>query len=460
MRSFCTKSLFFAATAWCAASFAEAQETPSYNSPSLLPIPTVAQQYGQSQPVAYNRAVSPWSNYTADMSVKVQPAEPALVDPAPAPPGNSPYFPPSTVDHFETHPHAAAGADHGSYGSTGYGGRTLCSNWFGTVGGVIMTRDNADDLWLSFDTANISGRVLGSRDAEMDWGGGVEARIGRYFDCGNTGLEALYWGVYPSDEEANAYGADMVGALNTTLNFDSLEYDDGLGASAVVDWYDGALRHRVRRDYEFHNIELNLFGNPDCLTVGNCCGPHVRFGWLAGVRYFNFEENFEFASDETNTIFGDDPDSELLYRIGVENDLVGFQIGGRADYFFHPCLKLYSATKLGLYGNHISHDSFVGGGTGAAVINNPLSAYDGQLFDISSDKTDVAFLGELDLGLDYQVTQCWSIASGYRAVAVTGVALPTNQVPQFFDDLSGVENINSNGSLILHGAYVRAEFNY
>ena len=77
-----------------------------------------------------------------------------------------------------------------------------------------------------------------------------------------------------------------------------------------------------------------------------------------------------------------------------------------------------------------------------------------------SRKDDVSFLAELDLGLAYQLTRHWSIYGGYRAVAVTGLALADNQIPFFLVDYPAYADIETNGSLILHGAMFGVLFQF
>jgi hypothetical protein len=50
--------------------------------------------------------------------------------------------------------------------------------------------------------------------------------------------------------------------------------------------------------------------------------------------------------------------------------------------------------------------------------------------------------------------------AAYRAMSVTGVAFTTEQVPVNMGDLQGARNIDSNGSLILHGIQVGAEYRF
>jgi hypothetical protein len=81
---------------------------------------------------------------------------------------------------------------------------------------------------------------------------------------------------------------------------------------------------------------------------------------------------------------------------------------------------------------------------------NPLA---GGVFDIGSDSTLTTFIGEIDLGVSYQFTHCLNASLGYRALAVSGLAYATDQIPDNFADLPGVAMIDSNAHMILHGGY-------
>ncbi|MCA9163186.1 MAG: hypothetical protein KDA62_09410, partial [Planctomycetales bacterium] len=144
----------------------------------------------------------------------------------------------------------------------------------------------------------------------------------------------------------------------------------------------------------------------------------------------------------------------------VKNHLIGFQLGGGANWCVSDRFSLRGNTKVGVYGNHISHHSCVGTAQEYAIVNDPGQANDGHAFMIRSSLNDVAFVGEIDLGFNYQFSCHWSAYGGYRAVAVTGVALTADQIPMDFADIHGVEEINSNGALVLHGAYAGLMFNY
>ncbi len=357
-------------------------------------------------------------------------------------------------------------SDGGKYGSCDDCGDLSCGGcccpWFGGVSSIFITRGDEDPLWLSYDTANSSGSLLGSHDSRMDWTPGAEIHIGYNFGMasdpcgcdpsgGVCGVEAVYWGIYPEMQEALAYDPGA-GALNSTIDFTGLNYDDGGGAAGLGTFYDGSFAHRLRRSFEFHNFELNL------INRNLASGGWFNVDWLAGFRYMKMDEGFEFATDNVNTTFTGTAD-EVYYGIDVENHLYGFQVGGRGDWHFCHNLSFNIDTKFGLFGNHMNHRSRIAGGTGTlATINNGVNS--GRAFDVSSDEDDIAFLGELKLGLSWRFCQCASATIGYRMVSVNGVAQATDQVPQFLEDLDGIADINNDASLLLHGGYAGIEFSY
>ena len=120
------------------------------------------------------------------------------------------------------------------------------------------------------------------RDADIGTLGGAGIRFGRYlWDC-CWAIEAGYWGLVPGEAEANVCNACHNVELNSPIGFDDLVYDNGAFVDDVVFWYgtpgDMALRHRLRRKFEAHNIELNLIRNP--FRRSGC----VHFELLVGIR--------------------------------------------------------------------------------------------------------------------------------------------------------------------------------
>jgi len=329
--------------------------------------------------------------------------------------------------------------------------------WFGGVSGLLMTRDDGDHYAFSYDTANEADQRTNTRDAAMDWSYGFEVRGGRYFNCGCNAVELVYWGLYPDSDSTQTTSLDVLGNLNGILNWDSLDYN-GVGADTIVNTGPGASAvHALYRDYEFHNVELNLwhFGGP--CGVSKCGCARYRSNWLCGIRYLRFNESLLFAADANDfaITFEDD---ELFYDIDIDNDLIGFQVGNEAQYNLSDRCAFNFGIKLGIFNNHIDHVSQIGGNLGLATINN--GPFNGAAYYVDSSKDDVAFLGEVNLGAEYCFHRNWTAIAGYRAMAITGVALPAEQI---YPDLRGINDvaiIDSNSSVILHGAYAGLEYNW
>lgn len=323
--------------------------------------------------------------------------------------------------------------------------------WYGGVYGMVLARDKQEHYTFSYDNSNESVQYTDAKDADMGWGGGFAAVAGRSFNCGQNAVEAVYWGWFPEEASTSTFGANTATGISGIFNWDSLTYN-GLNMGGA--FVDNAAVHSLFRESEAHNVELNVLSFSGGLGSNQSC---LQYTLLAGVRYFRFRDHLTFRSDPNDVDFTGEVD-EVFYDISTTNNLIGLQIGGVGTYAVGPRLSLNGGSKLGLFGNHISHSSQIGGVAGTAVINNGPNA--GLEFAINNSKDDVAFLGELFFGAGYAITDRWSASAGYRAVAVTGLASPTDQI---YPDVRGINDlytIESQSSLILHGAYFGAQFNF
>lgn len=275
--------------------------------------------------------------------------------------------------------------------------------------GIYFTRNYPRFSQISFDDTDPVGQVLSTDTGLGRWDAGAGIQIGWYLSpC--CALEATYWGIYPNRFETSVYAGDVAGFLNSVFDFRPLN----IGATNVNDLFDAAQVHRLARDYEVHNLELNLIGGR---MPWNGC-PGIRISYLAGTRFLRFSEGFYYASADTSPAFGADPANEAYYDIDVRNNLWGLQLGGRLDWYLTPRFSIYAAPKFGIYANYIEHDSRIYNANGNATVGpgNPLA---GQAFDIASDDTITSFLGEYDVGLGYQFTPCLvhrSVIVSWRSV--------------------------------------------
>jgi len=332
--------------------------------------------------------------------------------------------------------------------------RPIVSGWHVYAGGLYMSRDNGTNRSLSVSTASPT-PLLSTRSVAQDEAGGFEIAWGRRSNTGG-GWEVGYWGLFPEDEFASATDPNPPGAvlpdLNTTLDFSTLDFDNGTVNQSADNFFNSAQHHALRSSFEFNNVELNFF------LPTRFSSPLVRAGWIGGLRIFNFNEDFAFVSDPVNTVLGDDPANELEYSIDVENRLVGAQLGYFWDRRWYDRLRTNVTAKAGIYGNDINYRTRVGNLAGTAVVNT--GPFSGQAFDISTGSDTVAFIGEADLGLIYDISRRWSFAGGYRITVLDGVALTADQVATNFNNLAQVSQINDSGSLVLHGAYGHLIFHW
>lgn len=351
-----------------------------------------------------------------------------------------------------------------------------CRVWFGGVYALFMDRDLEDPAYVSYDSSNLANQVLSSRDASVDWQPGNEVRFGSTFVCSPLAWEAVWWALYDETDDATVTSTTVGAPVRSVLDFSGLDYDPGTGVSGINSFFDdpgtgGVAAQRVSRHFAVQNIELNMIYFPLMQSVGPLGVSRAGGGYYAtpvcnrfslvgtaGVRYFRADDGFQLASSPADTVFGNASD-DMFYDIEMENHLIGFQFGAAANYQATQAWSFYADSKFGIFANYIEHSSRIYGSNGVAVVTGGLP-YAGEAYDIQSNKTDVSFLGELRVGAAYVVLPHWRLYGGWRAVGIVGYAQPTEQIPQYFVGIPDIVNINSNGSLIVHGLQAGVEFAY
>lgn len=463
MRSFYKKSLLVALGLFGMAGTVEAAE---FGSPSLLPIPAASRAYPVS-PVGYRM---PGGAETLP-SPSDRPAPTPVPENADQSVLSNDYQDAMTSDWSGSSP-ASCGAPSGqhylgSY-SDGYGceGGVCNSNrWFGGVNALVMTRNHHSGLITATDQV---GNILqGSCATNMGYTGGIDATLGRMFGCDGThGIMVNYWGLYPQTRCSEVTG---INDINTPIQYSNLQYDDGLGGGVLpyANRHNGVCIQKIEEKTTINSFEVNFIGNMGCNSTfwGNnagcygagCNGSRLSMGWAAGIRYFQFNEGFGIYSDTTDQLIDGDQ-AEACYHIQTRNNMLGFQLGSGLNYCVTNRLSLYGMTRVGIFGNNVSQCQYATGTQGDAWVNGGV--YNGQAYRVSGRTTDLAFIGQLDLGARWQVSRCWSVNAGYRIVGLTGVALATQQVPTDFGNLGIASVVNNNGSAILNGAYIGATMSF
>lgn len=322
-----------------------------------------------------------------------------------------------------------------------------CCPWYGSMLALVMGRNAPNTLWTTFESGNDPHQIpLRTR---YEWRWGAEIRIGRRFcSCSGTwALEAAYWTLDPLHSFASVRHPNGV---STTLTVGNVFF----GGNAATQWFDNALEHRLHRRNEVHSLELNfarhrIFSTAELPWNVNC---------LLGVRFFRFQERLIFSSlADTANMTDPSMGREAFLDDRIANNLIGLQLGVDGDYYITPSLRVFVAPKFGIYNNHIEHDfrAYLSDGTVAQQFEYP-----GRTYPVRSTKDLASFMTQIDVGLDWEFAPSWSARVGYRVVAVTGIGLADNQIPQFIVDIPEIANIDANGDLILHGGFAGVTYNF
>lgn len=392
--------------------------------------------------------------------------------------------------------------------------------WIFGASALIFTRVDDTPVRLTSDSNMPTYPLLTTGDARMQTSGGVQGSVGRYFGCGRFALVGTYWGIY-DEEQSMVITPPPGGNLRSDLPFTlrrpgdtatpGSPYGITMPAQNVYDWYDMAAAHRIRRDSEFHNVELNLFSfalgggarqaYAGCGSGGHCgllgrgghgggacgdscgdpcgtscapatgptgpCAPwygaqcsRLRLSMFGGVRWFRFGDELEYATSENDTTFGFGGNDDFFYVNDVTNDLVGFQFGTMATWCTGKRVNLFGSTAFGIYNNHIRTYTYAGTETQAATVMSASSVYNGRDYVYNNSTNDVAFLGEGTLGTGICLWRGWTANVGYRVVAVSGVATAVGQIPRDFSNGLEINKISNDRSLILHGAVLGVNYNF
>jgi hypothetical protein len=319
------------------------------------------------------------------------------------------------------------------------------------------------------------------------WGLDDDVNDNTYIDNSATPRERIYgmknFAGLEYDRDGAGGGTWAYRPVNDYYGY-SMPIDDP-GSPPYADGYVRVLAQRVRTNFKAQNLEVNLIRFPVCeVGCGGCdsgcntgcdpcgceqsCAPSAfsMYG-SCGVRYFRADDDFMYANEFSEwdagapdnggdyNGWGYDNSNELYYDIQVENNLIGPQLGWTMNYC-HCKWNFFTNSTFGVFNNHIEHEQSMWSGGGGTV----RFAHSGDDFMVSSDKDDIAFLGELRVGGSYDISCNWRAIAAYRAVAMTGMATSTDQIPTDFSNAEWVALIDSDNSMIVHGLQLGAECRY
>jgi hypothetical protein len=346
---------------------------------------------------------------------------------------------------------SACGPQAEGCGYDGYCGAGGYCPWYASMSVLVLGRGDARRFWTSYVDGHEEAQLSNSQFG-MPWKAGGEARFGRRFCCGATpyALEAVFWSTeaFSGSQTTSLYPS---GYVSTPLNADNIIFDIGGVPYTANSFFDGARSHTLTRRDEFYNVEVNLIRE----QLAWACDSPWDIGWSVGVRYFRFEESLAFAT------LSHDGAGQAYFKDTVANNLVGVQFGFDAAYNVANCLRLFITPKVGIYDNFLNgrFEARARQGSGAYSDGSvDVPGYPG--FPVNGSENGIAFLTQIDVGLDYQFTCNWSARLGYRVVAVTGTGLADDQYPQYLCDTPEMGSVQHYSSLVLHGAFCGLTYNF
>lgn len=430
--------------------FASDPSSLNPSAPGLLPLPEFASPWAGGAPYPNRASLSyaalpPAPDYGYGYGYGGQAVMTRYQAPPPAAPG--PAAPDASRDLYNAlqSPATVIDSPDGCGGNCG-GGDCGCDCgcggfWFGYVGGLVMTRNQPNKYWTTYDQANNNFQNLNTEDANVHWDGGGEFTVG-YRHCCDGGFELTYWGVWNMAGSASV--SSPTNNLGTPLDTTNGAAGLTLGGQVPDAFFTNAHAVYLQRDDQVNNVEINFTYNP---WGYDNCGWNLT--WLAGIRYFKFDENLLWTSVAGGFNLNDNGGADQAnLNVHCENDLWGVQWGTVVSYRFGSHLSIFAIPKVGIYCDDAESQSRYYRGDGVVG------------FDITGHKDTCSFLGSFDLGLSYDIGCHWSIVGGYRVVAVSGIALSDNQIPHFLAAADEFADTKVNGDLVVHGAFFGATFRY
>jgi len=219
----------------------------------------------------------------------------------------------------------------------------------------------------------------------------------------------------------------------------------------------------MKWDYstDLNNAELNLRYNFS-----------RRVTLLAGFRWLQLNENLQGTippPDQIQPLWKLNPYNNLsdvrrietqpgkpatgafppFWNTSTTSNLFGFQIGAEGKLFERGRFSIEGLTKVGAYWNHASQS------TGVSLLKT--------VYPTGASTDRASFVGEAGLQCKYQVTRVITLKIGYEVLWIDGVALAPGQIQETYTIAPSTVyalGINSNSSVLFHGATAGLEFTF
>lgn len=318
-------------------------------------------------------------------------------------------------------------------------GGCAAPRWFDIdIGVMALKRDNTG---RNIDFASAGGAPAGNAttlsldDLDFDYSTSVKFTAMLQWGPGSD-VEFTYYGLFGWTEQSTLADDDNIFSIYS--NF-------GLAPLGGFDETDPADSATIRYFSTFDNYEVNYrqrWQSPNCRYQGS---------WLAGVRYFQLDEDFNYRIDVNNANFV----GTTITNVNTNNALTGLQFGGDVWICLIPGLRIGGEGKFAVLGNHANIDSTITVNDGTPPI---------AVFADGSVVGDVAFLGDLAAYVTYRINYHWTLKGGIQALYLDGAALAADNfnpvAPNIFAGGAPIRQPvrNENGDVLWYGYNLSLEY--
>ena len=319
--------------------------------------------------------------------------------------------------------------------------------WFAGASGLVMTRT----LPAGVPTIQPSGGVqLTTSNAAATWPGGVDLHVGRWFGPRQQhAVEFIYWGVYGIGSAATATASPpSIDAIPQAQNV-------FVGATPASAYLANSAAQQISRSDLVNDVEINWLyapmGRPEFLSSDPSAPSRpINLMWLAGFRFFQLEDVL------TQTSFsGSGAPGTLDLGVATNNNLYGGQVGAKFDWRFLPQVRFSAVPKFMIAGNSITNTTSLATGAGTQAM-----FASGSPVDVHSTLGVFSWLGSVDTGVAWEVTERWTLSMGYRVVGVGNIAQADGQWPPVISSPTSISGVDAGSSTIIHGGFAGFESRY
>jgi hypothetical protein len=295
------------------------------------------------------------------------------------------------------------------------------SAWYGSADFAPLTVDHLDGFPLA--RLGPTGPVaLSTEDLRTEFAAGGKYTIGRrIFDCYR--VEGTYLGFHSWNDQRLVTNNDPF-ALGGTGNLST--FLSGF-ADPPTAGLDGAnfVAASIRSEFQSGEFNVRYWGDmpPGPLDVS----------FLVGVRYMRIAEEFQFNSQAALPAPGG---TTTDLQSDVTNDMWGAQIGIEFAVLVTTRWWFDFDLKGGIFNDRVELTS-IGDLNGTSTL-------------ITDTRDRTAWVGDLCLTANWQMTPNWVFRAGYQAIFINGVSLAQDQlVSTLFNNAIGP--LNDKGKVAYHG---------